>query len=69
MRKRFYKVLSENGELQNIAKTTSGLKGKIYEIGETEYLLTLCALSLLAGVVPSDGLFAARDDKLKEGVT
>lgn len=69
MRKRFYKVLSENDELQNVSRTASGLKGKIYEIEETEYLLTLCALSLLAEVIPYDGLFAARDSKLKEGVT
>lgn len=69
MRKRYYKVLSENDELQNISRTSSGLKGKIYEIEETEYLLTLCALSLSSGIVPLDGLFAARDAKLKEGVT
>lgn len=36
MRKRFYKVLSQNDELQNVSRAISGLKGKIYEIGETD---------------------------------
>ena len=68
MYKRFYKVLSDNGELQAISITASGLNGKIYETSETEYLLILCALSRSSGVIPADGLFAARDEKLKEGV-
>lgn len=69
MYKRFYKVLSDNGELQTVSRTASGLKGKIYEISGTEYLLILCALSLSSGIIPADGLFVSRDAKLKEGVT
>lgn len=53
MRKRYYKILSEAGELQGVTKSSSGVGGRIYSITETEYQLSLYALSLAAGVVPN----------------
>lgn len=65
MYKSCYKVLSDNGELQNISKTGYGLKGNIQAISETEYTLTMCAISCQNGIAPPSGVFSARDDVLK----
>lgn len=67
--KSYYKMLSDNGELQNVSKTGYGLKGNIQAISETEYTLTLCAISCQNGITPPSSVFSSRDDVLKGRVT
>lgn len=62
MKKRYYKQLSAAGELKGVSQTCAGLSGAVYAISRREYLLSLCALSLAAGILPADGIFAETED-------
>ena len=49
MKKRYYKSLSAAGELKSVSKAAAGLSGTVYSITRQEYLLSVCALGLMAG--------------------
>ena len=47
-----------------MSQTCAGLSGAVYAISRREYLLSLCALSLAAGILPADGIFAETEDEI-----